>query len=79
MKNNILGNLFGDAQKRSVARNSENIQENFMFTKKKVVRTALLLVGAYTLTGCGGSHAVPAALGTLGTSQVSKSLARPKE
>ncbi len=39
MKNNILGNLFGDAQKRSVARNSENIQENFMFTKKKVVRT----------------------------------------
>ncbi|HCS81018.1 MAG TPA: DUF3372 domain-containing protein, partial [Alteromonas macleodii] len=55
MKNSILGNLFSNTKEYSVAKSSENIQENSMFTKKRVVRAALLVVGAYTLAGCGGS------------------------
>ena len=55
MRHSILGYLFSDFKKYSVAEQSEDIQENSMFTKKRVVRAALLIVGAYTLAGCGGS------------------------
>ena len=48
MKNSIVGNLFSNTKEYSVAKSSEKIQENSMFTKKRVVRAALLVVGAYT-------------------------------